>query len=144
MFPREDEVTYIGENFKRGKLVEKYYNLSKKYRNVGIINSKYKRKRSTDSESTSNSINEESEDILEKVSGDKEWLRYNQSPIEIVEKKWKNTFGIRRKDILNGNVDVYVNWPILNQNIAVTLFELDFNWTIHIGCAKLFYILFNR
>ena len=110
--------------------MEKYYSVSKKYRKSGLIKSRYnlKRKFSSDNE-TATTSHEPAEELVvlldeDEVYADVEWLRYNQSPIETVWKKWENTFHRRRADILNINVDVYESWPVLKQNIAITVVSI--------------------
>lgn len=55
---------------------------------------------------------ENSTDVAE---ADKLWLKSHKSPWEIVEDKWKNTFHLRRQDILNNCPHIFITWPLLTE-----------------------------
>lgn len=40
------------------------------------------------------------------------WLKYNDLPIEEVKSKWETSFAFRRKYILENSIDVLLDWPL--------------------------------
>ncbi|XP_071052769.1 uncharacterized protein [Onthophagus taurus] len=123
LFPLECEVTYLGTKKQRGKLIEKYYSLRKKYKHSLSIGQKRKTGNVTDAFNEADT-DEETFDI--NTFSDYKWLKNNYSPNDIVFEKWISTFNVRQKDVRDKSIDVFTKWPILKQNIAVALIELDF------------------
>ncbi|XP_055387992.1 uncharacterized protein LOC129616394 [Condylostylus longicornis] len=133
LFPTENQEVYIGNKAQRGRLAEKYYNLCKKLQKEGIVKSRYQRKRKFDINASeeldlTNLVDEQSITNNPELENHHIWLKNNFFPDNIVVEKWNLTFNLRRQDVLNkGNSqDFFVKWPILTQQIAVSLIEIDF------------------
>lgn len=108
----------MGTKKQRGKLIEKYYSLRKKYKHSLSIGQKRKTGNVTDASNEADT-DEETFDI--NTFSDYEWLKNNYSPNDIVFEKWISTFNVRQKDVRDKSIDVFTKWPILKQNIAVAL-----------------------
>ncbi|XP_055855441.1 uncharacterized protein LOC129918752 isoform X2 [Episyrphus balteatus] len=55
----------------------------------------------------------------------KSWLSQNLKPWNEVLNKWKQTFRIRRADVLKGE-DVFQNWPLFKNPMGYNLIDIDF------------------
>lgn len=91
----------------------------RKYREKGIIKSRYNIKRQKIE--VSENISEEVDEIeAENLIGNQLWLKSNKQPEALVVEKWRNSFclGVRH---VKENKDLYFEWPILKQQIGISL-----------------------
>lgn len=105
-----------------GKIKQKFYALSSKYRNRGLLESRYKLK---SSKSANAEVDQEELDEYDNIVDndqveDYHWLKRNVTPEQMVLDKWKRTFSLRREHYKN-NQNLLEDWPILIQKLGSTL-----------------------
>lgn len=100
----------------------------RKYREKGVIESRYQLKRQkknhiNNSENIENpEKDQETEDteIFDNQIGNQLWLKSNKQPEALVVEKWRSTFDLRLKHIRDEK-DIFFEWPILKQQIGISL-----------------------
>ncbi|XP_067637607.1 uncharacterized protein [Eurosta solidaginis] len=124
-FCGELTATYFYRREKRasGKLYDRYCNVRKK-RRLSLTQSYASTV--VDSDSFCENVFDEIEDNVSETY--KTWLKYNESPLEEVEEKWKRTFAARRKSVLNLSItDMISEWPLYKSSIlGPKLIQSDF------------------
>ncbi|XP_055908365.1 uncharacterized protein LOC129943138 [Eupeodes corollae] len=123
LFPTEEMRYYYSTRGKglnpMGKLYDKAINARRKIKKTGpdgvVVNNNNK--------STNNDFESfvASKEELEK----KAWLSQNIEPWEDVVNVWKQTFRIRRADILKGE-NILENWPLFQNSMGYNLIDIDF------------------
>lgn len=105
---------------RRGMLCNKYYSLSRKYQQRGLVRSRYtKRKISVHEE---NNVDDNNFESCLEDNPDYIWLKVNSSPPDVVIEKWRLTYEKRRKQIeSNEAIITFEKWPILRFSIASKL-----------------------
>lgn len=139
--------TYISQKKKTlGKLNQRYYAVSRKFQQRGLIKSRYNIKPKTvkDFVVLTAPVPVVTEEVsAEKVLSDnnqKAWLQINKTPEITVCEKWQQTYELRRKDILARDVNLYTEWPLLKQQIGASLVSLNSfksvyrNWEFCLRC----------
>lgn len=115
------EEYYLGNKNRRGKIAERFYALTKKFKAKGIIEKSSRSAESRKQEQvnrTSTTTNIEPTDV---ETANYLWLYNNISPESIVFEKWESTFAIRRTDAIDENVDLFEKWPLFTKKIGITL-----------------------
>lgn len=125
LFPSEEEEYYISSTKGEiGKLNRRYYSLCRKYREKGIFESRYTLKRKLPTteklQQSENSDNESSEPTKSEIDSF-EWLKVNKTPEGILFEKWKETYKLRRSQVMNNTRNLYENWPLLKEDIGASL-----------------------
>ncbi|KAB7502265.1 hypothetical protein Anas_12542 [Armadillidium nasatum] len=152
LFPTEDSHTYfippqtdgIQQKRAKGKFIERYRNVSRKFRQLGLY-SKQNFKSRTEKSVKSIILNEgdhlSEEDYFEK----QQWLKFNREPWELVEQIWKETSAnrisvIHQKDESTIS-STLLDWPILEHANGYSLINIDF--TTMFGTSVKFYLKWN-
>lgn len=110
-----------------GKLAQKYYAVSRKFQNRGYLKSRYTLKNKNLEIPADPAVlipvvsGVSSDEQKEKSAGEKAWLQVNKTPEVTVFHKWQETYKERRQEILKGDVNIYVEWPLLKQQIGASL-----------------------
>lgn len=109
-----------------GKLQQKLYALSNKYRTKGIIKSRYNLKSTVEEITQHPDVPASSDDILSlnDMNEDYHWLKKNLTPEQTVLEKWDKTYQLRKIHYKNTNCNMLEEWPILAQKIGTTLVSL--------------------
>lgn len=114
-----------------GKLNQRYYAVSRKYQKRGLIRSRYKLNNNKTKQivlSTSVPVVVLTEEQrVEKIKTDnnnKAWLKVNKTPEVTVSQNWQLTYEVRRADIIGNCGSLYVDWPLLKQQIGASLVML--------------------
>lgn len=113
---------YLGNKDRRGKIAEKLYALTKKFKSKGLIDKSTKTKRpakNSNSKGTPRTIT--NVEPTDDETANYLWLKNNISPESIVVEKWGLTFSMRRNDVLDGKIDLFSKWPLLTKKIGITL-----------------------
>lgn len=147
-FPNESYETYYisatPTNKAGGKLINKYYNVSKTLK-LGLKRGKP----AGHSNSKKPKINQVVKSIvpqiptdLNNISIEQNWLMKNTGPWNEVIENWTNSFSVRKKQYFNNNektVDqILLDWPVLSDEKSHQLINMDFS-VIHPEKSHLLY-----
>lgn len=106
--------------------------MSRKYQSRGFLKSRYQlKKKNLDIPVLIPSVFPVNEaGVSPKNSGgEKAWLQFNKTPEVTVFQKWQETYKVRRQEILKGDVNIYVEWPLLKQQIGASLVSKYFKYS---------------
>lgn len=111
--------TYLGTKTRRGKLMQSFYSLTKKFKNSGLVQPRQNLKRL--GQESIEKIDESK--VAEDCKEDIEWLKNNNSPESIIIEKWNKSYEFRKIQ-LQTEIDLLKEWPILKQRIGKSLVSI--------------------
>eukprot|EP00102_Acyrthosiphon_pisum_P018840 XP_016656050.1 PREDICTED: uncharacterized protein LOC100574931 isoform X2 [Acyrthosiphon pisum] len=128
IFPNESESTYFIPYLKskeyvrptRGKLFDRYCNLTKDIRKLNVSPS------TTTGECSSNTpVTAFNQDLNDSIL----WLKNNRESMDIVVNKWTETFSLRYDQMLKSNkqLNYFLEYPAISGPLGYKLIEIDFN-----------------
>lgn len=147
VFPAESIATYYTPFTKmnntirrlaRGKLIDKYHNLRKRFKKVGLFASNLTTVVGENMQNKATTIREQDFELVEEKLT---WLKNNNNPWPTVTENWALTTS-RRMDLYNTTnctISEYLNtYPALKQPLGYELYEIDFQNLFSEKCNMLY------